>query len=279
MAHFQELARVLLSAGGALDPTDKGTHFLYTNNGILTSKQLIGDKWGDQEILAKDVRKDSPAAFLLSDETHFIAYITSSSTLAAIQYDEEDEEWYEVEGLPSHRLHPEGKLAACFLAESEKFYVFFQDPSNRLLCLDSEWSSSTLPAVPRANSPLCSTILDDSVHIFYIADGDHCIHYLLEEDGTWVDNVLATCVLDETLIRFTVGKSDEGILEAYVLTAGKVVLQIVGTADGERRELGKIDESGTFIPGTDAECCLIIPIVVICGWWKVRRRRRRCCCW
>ena len=53
MAHFQELARVLLSAGGALDPNDKGTHFLYTTNGILTSKHLIEERGNAHEAQAE----------------------------------------------------------------------------------------------------------------------------------------------------------------------------------------------------------------------------------
>lgn len=130
--------------------SDKGgTYFLYTDNGSLTSKLWAGDKWDDQDILAKGVRPGSPASYLLSPSTALILYIANSSALAALRYDDDEEEWVEDEGAPSKQLHSESKLAACFLPDSEdKIYIFFQEPSKSLVCLDSEWNTSILPREP-----------------------------------------------------------------------------------------------------------------------------------
>lgn len=261
--------------------SDKGgTYFLYTDNGSLTSKLWAGDKWDDQDILAKGVRPGSPASYLLSPSTALILYITNSSALAALRYDDEEEEWVEDEDAPSKQLHSESKLAACFLPDSEdKIYTFFQEPSKSLVCLDSEWNTSILPANPLVGSPISATVIDDKVHVFYISDKDHYMHYLVEETGgSWIDNIMAKCVLDETFTRFMVAKNNESkVIEAYMLSVGRVMMQIVGEGDGELRELGKVDKDDKFVPGTSAECCMFIWVPIV---FFVRRTRwNRCCCW
>ena len=164
MAQFQDLTRVLLSAGGAMTLTGQGTNFLYTNDGNLTLKRYTGEKWADQETLAEGVRQGSPASYLLSPSTNLILYIDDSSTLRGLKYDDDDEEWVEDDTVPQQQLHEEGKLAACFLPNSkEKSYVFFQDPSKNLVCLDSTWALSILPASPLLGTPIYATIIDDKV--------------------------------------------------------------------------------------------------------------------
>lgn len=264
MAQFQDLSRVLLAAGCATHPEGDGTYFLYTNNTNLTSKILADNNWGDQEILVKNVRSGSPAACLLSSSTKLIIYVTSTSSLAAIRYDEDDEEWYEDDGVPAEQLNGAGKLAGVFRpGTKEEFYIFFQDQRNKLICIDHEWSSVTLPANPLEGTPLCATVIDNKIYLFYVSDGDHCLHYLLEEDDDWIDSIMVKCVFDETLRSFTVAKNGDGMLEAYILTVGNVVLQVVGKGKGEVRELGRVDQDGKFIAGKDIEFATFVwaPIV------------------
>lgn len=105
------------------------------------------------------------------------------------------------------------------------------------------------------------------------------MHYLVEETGgSWIDNIMAKCVLDETFTRFMVAKNNESkAIEAYMLSVGRVMMQIVGEGDGELRELGKVDKDDKFVPGTSAECCMFIWVPIV---FFVRRTRwNRCCCW
>ena len=178
-------------------------------------------------------------------------------------YDSDEEEWLEDDAIPAAQLHDEGRLAACFAPDDEtKAYVFYQNPSQDLVFLDSEWSQSVLPAKPLVGGGLFAVVLDEYLHVFYVASEDHLMHYLVREsDGAWVDNVLAKHKIEGTLTRFMVNVGEKG-LEAYALADSKAILQIRGGDEGSVEELGKVDEQGVFVPGTSAECCRYIV-----SWW------------
>ncbi|KAJ3559578.1 hypothetical protein NM688_g257 [Phlebia brevispora] len=280
MTQLQDLSRVLSSAGGAVDPEEKGTYFLSTSNGMLTSRFLVGGSVRDQELLAKDVRKDSSAVYLLSTVLSLIIYITSSSALCVIEYDQEEEDWFGCDDIPSQRLHAEGKAAACFVPGSERnFYVFLQDPSRRIICYDNEWTRRVLPADARAGTPLFATVINDRVHVFYVGSKDYYLHYLVEDiDGVWVDNVMVRSAFHETLTRLTVARNGDGFLEAYILTIENVVLQTIGDARGETRELGQVDKSGYFRARMDAKRCPFVWAPTV-RWHEMPRVSHRCLCW
>ena len=274
MAQFQELTRILLAASCAPDPTGNGTYFVYTSNGHLVYKHLIGETFGDQDIISKDVRKDSPAAWLMSPQINLITFITSSSALKIAQFDEEDEEW-SVDGTdPAQQLHVESKIAGCFLPESgDRFYIFFQDPEKRLICLDSDWKPTVLPADPLAGTPLCAASINGRVQVFYVGDKDHFLHYLaVSGEGVWVDNIVAKCVFDESLRSLTVAIDGEGNLEIYILTVGNVLLHVGGGVEGVTSELGKVNQEGKFVANKDVEAAKFIfkPIII-----KLKEKLRR----
>lgn len=264
MAQFQELTRILTAAGGARSTTDNETVFLYTSNGTLVSKVFADDKWGDQDILASGVRANSPACYLRGISASLIFYIDSASTLHGLRYDNDEEEWLDDDTIPAVQLHDEGRLAACFVSDDEtKTYTFYQNPSQELICLDSEWAPSVLPANPLVGTHLYALVIDERVHVFYVGSDDHFMHYLVEEsNGVWVDEVLAKCKLDSTLTRFMVNRGETD-LEAYAITDRKVIVQVRGGDEGSVEELGTVDEEGTFVPGTSAECCRWI-----LNWWS-----------
>ncbi|KAJ3559583.1 hypothetical protein NM688_g258 [Phlebia brevispora] len=222
----------------------------------LESRLLSGDKWGDQEVLAKNVRKDSPVACLLGLSTKLAVFINAAGSLGVLTYDDEEEEWYGQE-IPPQQVHQVGKLAGEFLpGSSDNFYVFFQDASKRLVRLDNEWTPAILPAEPLAGTPLHATVIDGKMHVFYVSDKDHYLHYLSEEEEEdWVDNIMAKCVLDETLISLVASRSGdgEGVLEAYIYTVGRTILQVRGRGEGETREIGKVNREGAFVPGVEIE--------------------------
>ncbi|KAF7790148.1 hypothetical protein EIP86_001100 [Pleurotus ostreatoroseus] len=246
MAQFQELTRILLAASCAPDPTGNGTYFVYTSNGYLVYKHLIGETFGDQDIISKDVP----------------------------QFDAEDEEWSVAGTDSAQQLHVESKIAGCFLPESgDRFYIFFQDPEKRLICLDSDWKPTVLPADPLAGTPLCAASINGRVQVFYVGDKDHFLHYLaVSGEGVWVDNIVAKCVFDESLRSLTVAIDGEGNLEIYILTVGNVLLHVGGGVEGVTSELGKVNQEGKFVANKDVEAAKFIfkPIII-----KLKEKLRR----
>lgn len=70
MAQFQDLARCLLAAGHATGLDGKDTYLLYTDRSSITCKQWTGKSFGNQALVAKGVRPNSTAVYLL---THSIS--------------------------------------------------------------------------------------------------------------------------------------------------------------------------------------------------------------
>ncbi|THH06242.1 hypothetical protein EW146_g9675 [Bondarzewia mesenterica] len=272
MAEFQDLTRRLLAAGGAMDPEGKSMYLLYADHSSLVSKHWTGTSFGDQDVVATSVRTNSTASYLLAQNTRRIICISSSSALRALTYNDDDEEWVD-DTIPRHDVHPEGKLATSFDADN-RVYVFFQDPAGRLIQVDDAWNPTVLLAEPVAGSPIATAFVEDKIHVFYISAKDNCIHYVIQGGGSgWSDELMSKCSFEEEKVkRFSVGQNEEsGALEAYVLTEKSALLQIVGKQDEkveageEKTVLGKVDETGTFVAGTSAECCPRL--------WGPRRRR------
>ncbi|KAF8517817.1 hypothetical protein JB92DRAFT_2904692 [Gautieria morchelliformis] len=275
MAQFQDLTRVLLSAGGAPHPEGKGSYLLYTDQSSLTSKHWTGNTFGDQELVAKSVRANSPAAYLLAPTTRLIICISSSSTLRALRYDDDDEEWVDDKTILHIDVHPEGKLSAS-LDRNEDVRVVYQDPMGNLVFLNN-WTPTVLPADPIAGSPLSTVVDGDKLHVFYISAKDNCIHYVTRApEGSWSGNVMVNCPVEEKIKRFIVAPIGDTInFDAYLLTADDMLLQVTPEGDGVKRELGKIDSKGIFVPGTSAQCCPFVWVTFVC-WQPVPMR---CCCW
>ncbi|THH20744.1 hypothetical protein EW146_g691 [Bondarzewia mesenterica] len=285
MAQFQDLTRRLLAAGGAMHPEGKSMYLLYADRSSLISKHWTGNAFGDQDIVATSVRTNSTASYVLAPNSRRIICISSSSALRALTYNDEDEEWVD-DTIPHHDVHPEGKIATSFGADN-RAYVFFQDPAGRLIQLDDAWNPTVLPVEPVAGSPITTAFVENKIHTFYISAKDNCIHYVIQEGGnSWSDKLMSKCSFEEEKVkRFSVGKNEEsGALEAYVLTEKSALLQVVGNQDGtadageEKTVLGKVDQTGTFVAGTSAECCRRVWRPVYYVVVPVYSGRYWCCC-
>ncbi|KAJ3550243.1 hypothetical protein NM688_g5099 [Phlebia brevispora] len=252
---MKQLTRVFLSAGFAADPDNGGIQFLYTDDGNLIRKRLVDETWADEETIADDVRKGSPAPYLRGETVNLIFYITSSSELYTLQFDPDEEVWVDHEDAPSEEVHSEGNVTACLHAEGDKevFYIFFQDPSQNIVCLDNTWTRSVLPAKALAGTALSATVMEDVVHVFYVSESDRSLHYIRKTDDGWVDDVAAKRVPDEPLRCFTVGQNEEKAFEIYAMTTQKAIVRITGGGEGDVQKLGKVDEEGKYVASTDAE--------------------------
>jgi len=282
MAQFQDLTRCLLAAGGATHPEGNRTYLLYTDHSSLISKHWNGSAFGDQELITADVRANSSASMILTLSTRLIICISSASTLLAFHYDEDDEEWAEDTGIPRFEVHPVGRLAVSS-SEDGRISIFFQDAAGRLIHLDDSWAATILPASPLEGSPISTVIVDGKTHAMYISAEDHCMHDLSETtNGSWSDEVMVGCKLEQKAMRFMVSQNAESrALEAYVLTEAREVLQVIAHEGGMTRELGKVDKEGNFVAGTSAECCRFIwlPILMLSFRIDVRLFERRAICW
>ncbi|KAH9828785.1 uncharacterized protein C8Q71DRAFT_792452 [Rhodofomes roseus] len=245
MSQLQDLTRCLLAAGYAARPDRQ--YLLYTQDGVLISKLWTGDSFGEEELVATSVRPDSSAAILADADDRVIIGITASSTLAAFQYDEDEEEWIQDGALSAYNVHEKGRLSACYTAD-HRICIVFQNGSGALVHIeetevDSEGSLDegtgwTATVLKKASDPLpgtpISTVLDDNgLHVFYVSAADQRVHHL-HGGETWADEEM----FDQTL--------------GPVVTADKAVLQVED--GGDKRELGKVDDNGKLVPSTTAEC-------------------------
>lgn len=264
MAEFQTLTRILLAAGGAMLP--EAMYLLYTDKSSVVSKELKGNSFGDQVVIAKarSVRPNSPASYLFSDDTQLVICISSSNFLRTIHWDDDEEEWIEDFSIPRHQVHPNGNLASSFDLYG-RVSVFFQDPSSRLIHLNESWKPTVLPAQPMTGTPL--SILNNNV--FYISAQDNYMHYVAKGgDGSWTDNILANVEITEKIKRFMVTENgDSKCMEAYMLTQEHSVLLLTAEGQGEKKMLGHVDPSGRFVADTSAESCRHV-------WLRVKRTYR-----
>lgn len=254
MAETQHLVDYLVSAATAID--DEGAVVLYTDGGNLLSKHLVSGIYTDEEIIADEARKDSPASYLRGPSTALIFYISPASELRVLRYNKDDGEWVDLETAPSEQLHREGNLAACLYPDGDKegMCVFFQAPSGELVCLDGAWARTILPAQPLIGTPLFASLMNDTVHVFYVSKEDRCVHLMRKEGEGWVDVVAAKCAVDKTLKSIMIGVNEEGELEVYALTLERELLRISSGDGGAVSAFGKVEAGGKYVANAATEC-------------------------
>jgi len=290
MSQLQDLTRCLLAAGYAAHPDGQSTYLLYTNDGTLVLKQWTGDSFGKEELVTTAVRPESAAAMLADPEDSLIFAITPSSTLAAFQYDEDEEDWVQDQALSKYDVHGKGNLSTCYTAD-HRVCIVFQNASGALVRVeetevDSDGSADRAAAwaatvLKKASDPLqgtpISTVFDDKgLHVFYVSAADQRIHHL-REGAAWADEEM----FDQTWgplqgVVVSTNREKGGGFEAYVLTADRVVLQV--DDGGDKRELGKVDKDGKLVPSTTAECFIsLFGFFALSVNVNVHRRRRKIC--
>lgn len=257
MAEFEVLTRFLTSDGGAPGLDNEGTYFIFTDDGNLTLKLHTGEHWDSEEILAEDVRPGSSACYLLSPLTKLIIYIDNTSHLRVLKYDGDEEEWMEDSAVPKIAVHAEGKLTGVTAgSKKEKFFIFFQDPSNRLVVLDDSWTSSTLPAQAASGTALGTSrdLVGDTFRVSYTSAQDLRLHQLVQGGGGWVDEVTSDFEFKDPIKRLVtiVQATPEGAhRDTYILTESRAVVRV--STDGSAAQLGTVDASGTYIPKSAAQ--------------------------
>lgn len=245
MSQLHSLTRCLLAAGGATLDED-GMYLLYVESSALISKHWTGETFGVQELIANSVLDGSTAVYLITPKAKRIVCVSSSFLLRSRVYDEEDEEWTE-ESIGSHKVHPKGKIAGSTF-EGGQQNVLFQDPSKRLVHLDSSWKPTILPANAAEGTPIVVSGDDIATYVFYVSADDNCLHCATREQGTgWSDGVFAAhaFVGDETPKRFLISQDDSGSFEAFILTQGNALLQIF--PDGRKTSLGTVNSAGQWV--------------------------------
>jgi len=249
-----------------MHPEGIGAYLLYTDRSALISKHWNGSTFGDQELIATNVRENSPAAYLITPTTRLIMCISSASTLLVFRYDDEEEEWIQDAAVPRLEVHSTGKFAASMSCDGH-FCVFFQDARGRLIHLDESWFSTILLVDILDGSPISTVVINEKTHVVYISAEDHCMHDLSGDvGGKWDDVVMVGCAFDIKIERFIVAENESsGALEAYVLTEARDIIQVIAEGEGTKRDLGKVDESGNFVAGigTSSSRFICVPLVSI----------------
>jgi len=272
MSQLQNLARDLLAAGSATDE-DNAIYQLFVDakDSSLSCQQWKDDVLVKEEEIVDAVRPNSTAAYIINPTSELVICITPSSKLSAYTYDEDEREWVESEESPvaGYDVHPNGKLAAATDAKGQA-YVFFQDPSQNLVCLDDGWDSTILPVSAVTGTPISLLVTQDELQVYYISDNDKFIHKAVRQsDGIWQDSAVIKYAFNEEIRAICIGDN-----ESFALTGGDDLLKV--GAEGEKLQLGTVKD-GKFIPKTTEECFMriVVPIHIHiggCGW----RRRRWC---
>jgi hypothetical protein len=264
MSQYQDLCCILSAVGVATDPEGKGTHLLYINpeRSCLISKLWVGgNRFGAQDFITDSVRLNSSAPYLFTPTTQLIICVSPTDELRVLR--NEDDEWFDEENTPDHKVHSDGKVAAV-IGTDDRVRIFFQDPSKRLIVLekvDESWTPAVLPAEPVEGSPIATSTVDDKVHVFYLSAKDNYIHYVVEEtDGNWNDMVFASCSLQAEKVepkQFMATRAPESTsFEVHVLTKEDTLLSISQdeeTSTGKLTTYGKLDDQGEFVAEANAE--------------------------
>lgn len=252
VSQLRNITRRLLAAGYAKHWEGEGEYLLYIDaeRSFLYSKHWRGDSFGDQEFVASSVRENSTAAYLISETGIFVIGITHSSHLSVYEYDSDANEWVEVDKHPitGKKVHGDGKLATSIGANGR---VFFQDPSQHLICLDAR-SSTVLPANPVIGSPISTSVVGDQEHVYYISVNDLYIHDVTSGDGKWMDTIVIKYTFNEAIRGFVVMGNGSGADEAWVLTEENTLLKF--TAEGGNTRLGTVKD-GEFVSERSVDYC------------------------
>ena len=256
MTQFQDVIQCLLAAGYTDHPEGEGKYLLYVDpkESSLISKHLTDSSFDDKELVATSVRPNSTAAYLIKPDTQLVICISSESTIRVLQYDNEEEEWPDVDTKGPHVVHPDGKLTAFYGADNI-LRIIFQDRSGGLVYLKNDFQPEALRVdSPVKGSPLSSAVVNDRIYVFYISARDKCIHYVTEaRPGNWTDNILSKHAFEKGPKQFIVSADqNSGAFEAYVLTEENTLVRI---ANSKTSVLGKIDEKGNFTSTRSVDRC------------------------
>ncbi|PCH33954.1 hypothetical protein WOLCODRAFT_148019 [Wolfiporia cocos MD-104 SS10] len=239
--------------------------------------------FGDGELITDNVRSDSTAAYLISPSSRLVVCISSSSTLRLLRYDEDDEEWVDDDKFPQLSVHRDGNLSAD-IDEDGQISVFFQDASGHLVYVNTAGAPIVLPANPVAGSPISALRTGGEPAAFYVSAKDSHLHYITQSrSGTWTDQSLMDLTIEDRLRQIMVGGSEKSGPEIFALTEDRKLLQYVMGGEGQRRELGKVDQAGKYVPGTTAEFCVDLRVKIFCHTfnWHICSEHghiRDCCC-
>lgn len=249
----QDLARNLLAVGGTVDEQGEVNYLLFVDpkDSFLNCQHWKGDTLVKEELIVDSVRPNSRAAYLITPTERLVIYITPSSKLNSYTYDEDEREWVESDETPiaNFAVHPTGRVVASQDATG-KAYVFFQDPSQRLICLDEAYTPTTLPVNPIAGTPISTLATEDEFHVYYISATDKFIHGLVRgSGGTWKDSVASKYAFTEEVKAFCSGNE-----EFYVLTAANTLFKV--NMEGTTKKLGTVN-GGKFVPETAEEARVI----------------------
>lgn len=257
MSDFQDLTRSLLAAGSVGDPEGEGEYLLYVDpqRSFLSCRHWEGNAFGETELIAPSVRPNSTAAYLITETGKFVICITPSSNLSAYEY---DGQWDEIDDHPimSYEVHSDGRLAASIGANG-RIYVFFQDPSQRLICLDDAYTATVIPVNPVVGSPFSTALFNDKLHLFYISANDNYIHDVTQEDSTWKDRVVINYEFKTEIKSFFTTEDEKGEDLAYVLTGDSENALVKITGGGEMTKLGTVKDS-TFVPQTPEQARIVV---------------------
>jgi hypothetical protein len=230
MSQVQLLARCLEAAGYTFPNEGDGLHLLFVDpeQSALIAKFWLEDNFTDQELIASSVRPNSSASYLITSTDKLSIYITPSSTLRVVRYDEDEEDWTEDDSIKQFAVHPDGKVTGA-VGGDQSTHVFFQDPSKHLVHLDGTWTATVLPADPVAGTPLATVVVDDQVHVFYISAVDKRMHCISPGPKTrWNDKACGSYAF-ETIPKQIFLMQQEGGMDVYALTEKKEIQRITST--------------------------------------------------
>ena len=258
MAQQQELVRFLTADGFSSDPEGNFFYFLFTNEQFsIFLKHWNGSEFGQEAFITDHIRPNSSAIYIVTNSERFVFCISHDSSFRVLEYDDDEEDWLDLEDLPRYVVHPKGQMAG-YVGLDGKRYALFQDASRRLISLDETWTQTILPVHAAIGTPIAHIILGvpdrPQLLVFYLGK-DSRLHYLEQGvDGIWGSDSLFTEVRfkDQLKKMVVIWSEEKETLEAYLLTAKEGVFQATQGGRGEGLTLGKIEDE-KFIPGTDAE--------------------------
>ncbi|KAF3173248.1 hypothetical protein EYR41_010027 [Orbilia oligospora] len=254
---WQDLVDYLLALSGAIPEESPSIHLLYEEDNLLIEKLWFRSKLLKQFLITSDVRTDTPALYLLNDETRLVFFVDTEDVLRGGRYDPDEQDWLlELDGEGDITIPQNSKLSGCFTPKGQ--IVFFQNESGLLQGIeiqDSTWELlNPTPAKPvEGTRHLVIRTANDNLYLFYIGR-DKYIHYLVKgpETGEWQDNVLNSPILEKTIVNFMVIPDEDMKFETKILTTDS----LIGIdKEGVLTEFGKVAE-GKFTPVSGKECVI-----------------------
>ncbi|KAK6329889.1 hypothetical protein TWF718_003316 [Orbilia javanica] len=254
---WQDLVNYLLAPSGAIPQDIPGIYLLSEEDNCLIEKLWCGSGISEQVFIAEDVRTDTPAVYLLNDDTRLVFYVDTQDVLRRCRYDTDEEEW-QVEGEEEGDIiiPQTSKLSGCFTDEGQT--VFFQNGLGQLQGIRIQDSGCELldatPAEPlEGTRHFAIRSADKDLYLFYIGR-DKYIHYLIEgsKPGEWHDDVLNSPALDQVVVNFMVIPDKDMNFETHLLTSDR----LIGIdKQGVLMDFGKV-EGGKFTASTGKECII-----------------------